>query len=60
MIELNEILIFMLSIVVGFLATQLWRVNRKANKFEKYFYLALNEMPYIQERQLMNEFNESK
>ena len=60
MIELNEILIFMLSVVVGFLATQLWRVNRKANKFEKYFYRALHQMPYIQERQLMNEFNESK
>jgi hypothetical protein len=60
MIELNEILIFTLSVVVGFLATQLWRVNRKANKFEKYFYLALHQMPYIQERQLMNEFNDNK
>jgi hypothetical protein len=60
MIELSEILIFMLSIVVGFLATQLWIVNRKANKFEKYFYLALHQMPYIQERQLINEFNETK
>ena len=60
MIELNEILIFMLSVVVGFLATQLFRVNRKANKFEKYFYLALHQMPYIQERQLKNEFNDNK
>ena len=60
MIELNEILIFALSIVVGFLATQLWIVNRKANKFEKYFYLALNEMQYVKERQIMNEFNDNK
>ena len=57
---MQEIIIFTLSFVIGFLGTQLWRSSRKINKLEKFYYLAFQEMPPSKQKQLMNKFYETK